>query len=614
MSAQAEATVKLSLIDRITNPIKKISARLSNLGKRIGFDRITRSVGNLGRSIQGLGTGLVRTTGRLTAFLGLLGAGGAGVIASAYGLAKSVADIGGEIDDTANRLKIGIEALQEWRYAARLSGVENASFDKGVEKLGINAVAAAKGNKQLASAFRSIGVRVKDAHGKMRPMDDVLDATMAALAGIKDPLKQNALAFQLFGKSGVVLTQMMADGAGGMKDLRSEARRLGIVLGTSAVKAGAEFGDQTDRLAVRLTSLKYLVGAQLLPVFNEAIQALTDWYDANKVLIRSTLTGWVKNLVSVIKALADPTSDIRQQFSKFGETVSGLVNKIKPFVDFIGGPMNAALGLIGFWVLAPTISAVTLLALAFGKLGTSVAGLAINGLTAFTNGVTSFAGQGLAASMTGAGSKAGSLFGKAFTLAARALIIAAIAGITMDALQEVDPKGNLGGFTKPLDDYLRKKLGLSAKDTGITPNEIWEGIFGRKGDKASEKANSVAPEPQPRLSPVARNLGFDQSPVFGGSQRIANSAKSIGSGLPTRSADQMPGKAKDDLTSPSKPEMVMQNSNNTTTVTVNSPVSVSISGLRSDDTKGIASAINRALEKRDRQVRDAFTSSMVRDD
>ena len=121
MSAQAEATVKLSLIDRITNPIKKISARLSNLGKRIGFDRITRSVGNLGRSIQGLGTGLVRTTGRLTAFLGLLGAGGAGVIASAYGLAKTVSDLGSDIDDATHKLKISSDTLQEYRFVAKMS-------------------------------------------------------------------------------------------------------------------------------------------------------------------------------------------------------------------------------------------------------------------------------------------------------------------------------------------------------------------------------------------------------------------------------------------------------------------------------------------------------------
>ncbi len=593
MSAQAEATVKLSLIDRITNPIKKISARLSNLGKRIGFDRITRSVGNLGRSISGLGTGLVRTTGRLTAFLGVLGAGGAGVIASAYGLAKSVADIGGEIDDTANRLKIGIEALQEWRYVAKLSGVENASFDKGVEKLGINAVAAAKGNKQLASAFRSVGVRVKDAHGKMRPIDDVLDATMAALAGIKDPLKQNAMAFQLFGKSGVVLTQMMADGAGGMKDLRTEARRLGIVLGTSAVKAGAEFGDQTDRLAVRLTGLKYLVGAQLLPVFNNAIQALTDWYDANKVLIRSTLTGWVKNLVSVIKSLAGPTSNIRQQFSKFGETVSGLVDKIKPFVDFAGGPMNAALGLIGLWVLAPAISAVALLAIAFAKLGTAIASVGISTIAAAVKGLGSlFSGMGGTAETSGAA--AGRRYGGAFSKSLRGAVRLGLAGLGVYAASQIisDMPTTKEGWeerfreNKKADEGRNKTIMDSG---GSTLNKLLGFNFLREKD---DYANS----PAKKLLDGLKSLIPESKPIVG-TQAVQNAAaaKSAGFGLGT--TETSPGKAADDYQAAvTIPQNMIVHEPKTTSIDASVHVgAISIQGGDTSSPRALAKAIDARL-------------------
>lgn len=496
MSATAEATVTLNLIDRITAPIRRISARLSSLSKRIGIDKISRSIGELGARFKDLGGGIARTTGRLTALMGVFGASGAGVIASAYGLARSVADIGGEIDDATHKLKIGSDALQEYRFVAKMSGVETASFDKAVEKLGINAGEASNGNKQLAASFRTLGVRVTDSKGQMRPMEDILDDTMLALTKIKDPLKQNSLAFKVFGKSGVEVTKMLADGADGIKGWREEARKSGSMLSRGAVLAAADMGDAIERLTTRLKGLQFFVGAQLVPVFTELLDNLTDWYDTNSKLIHQKLSDWARGLVGVIRDLFDPTSKIRQQFAGFAEKVGELYAKIKPLVDLIGGPLNVALALIGLWALAPAITAVTLLSFAFGGLAKSIAGVGLDLLTQLSGGVADFAGAGLGKTLEAAGAKSGNLWGKAFALAARVAIIAGIAAIALEVLQKYDPKGNLGGFTKPVDDYLRKKLGLPEKDTGITPGEIWQGTknWWNGGSKPDgEKAASAGP-------------------------------------------------------------------------------------------------------------------------
>lgn len=90
----AEATVKLSLIDRMTGPLKRTSARLSALVTRLGFDRIGASVNRLGKSIIGLGNELTRTTARLSSFVALLGLGASGAVAGAFALAKSASDPG----------------------------------------------------------------------------------------------------------------------------------------------------------------------------------------------------------------------------------------------------------------------------------------------------------------------------------------------------------------------------------------------------------------------------------------------------------------------------------------------------------------------------------------
>lgn len=376
MARQGEATVTLSLIDRVTGPIKRISARLAALGNRIGLDRIGVAVNRVGTAFRSLGEGLLSSATRLTSVVTVFGAAAAGVVAASYNLAKSTADLAAEVNDTAFKLGIGVEALQEFRYAAGLSSIEAKTFDKGVEKLGINAVAATKGNKELAKAFKSLGVNVKGTKGQMRPTEAILNDTLVALTKIEDPIKRNALAFKLFGKSGVELTKMLGDGAEGLAAARKEARELGFVFDESAAKLGDEFGDNVDRLKLRLEGFRRFLGVQLLPVMNEMVLAVSAWLKENAALIRSTITTWVKRLATFLRDLMNPTSELRQQISRLGESLSNagkaiasFYQSIKPAIDFVGGPAVAAFGLLAAWIFGPVIAALGALAAAFINLG-----------------------------------------------------------------------------------------------------------------------------------------------------------------------------------------------------------------------------------------------------
>ncbi|RUV00075.1 hypothetical protein EOB36_18185 [Mesorhizobium sp. M6A.T.Cr.TU.017.01.1.1] len=368
----AEAAVRLSLIDRISGPIKRLQARLAALSSRLGFDRIGASVGRLGRAIGGLGDGLARTTGRLSSFVGLLGLGGAGAVAGAYALAKSASDLGSEIGEASFKLGIGVEALQEYRFAAKMSGIESESLTKGIQKLGINASAASRGNKALAKDFKSLGVVLKGPNKQLRSTEDILNDTMTALTRVKDPLRRNELAFKLFGKSGVDMVKMLSDGADGLAELRAEARRTGSVMSARAAAAADEFGDNLDALLVRVNGLKLFLGVQLLPVMNELIETTTKWFDANATLVRSTISDWVNTFAGVLRDLMNPASDIRQEISRIAENFTAFLDAIKPVVDFLGGPMQTVLIVLGTWTAAPLITALTAVGAAFVTLGITI--------------------------------------------------------------------------------------------------------------------------------------------------------------------------------------------------------------------------------------------------
>ncbi|MGZ2374977.1 hypothetical protein ACVI3U_002880 [Sinorhizobium medicae] len=436
MAMTADAQVRLSLVDRITGPINRLANRLSGLSKKIGLDRVAASFGNLAGNFRGIADGVARSAGRMTSAFALLGTSFGGIVAGAYGVAKSTADVGAALTESSFKLGIGVEALQEYQYAAMMSGIESEKLEKGIEKLGINAAEAAKGNKTLRKEFAGLGVAVKAANGQMRPTEAILNDTLSALADIEDPIQRNRAAFKLLGKSGVDLVKMLGDGSEGLRDMRNEARRTGNVMSTEAAAFGDEFGDNVDRLLTRLQGLKKFLGVQLLPVMNELVESVTEWVDENQKLIRSNITDFVRGLGQIIKDLLNPASDLRKGIKDLADGFAAARDTIKPFVDFMGGPLKASLALIGLWALAPAIGAVSLLALAFGKLGVSIAGVAVDTVKAVAGGISSLF-SGAPAAAEASGTEAGRKYGNAFSNGMRGAVRLGISGLGAFAAYQI---------------------------------------------------------------------------------------------------------------------------------------------------------------------------------
>ncbi len=620
MAMTADAQVRLSLVDRITGPINRLASRISGLSKKIGLDRVAASFGKVAGTFRGVADGVARSAGRLTSAFAVLGTSFGGIVAGAYGVAKSTADVGAALTESSFKLGIGVEALQEYQYAAMMSGIEGEKLEKGIEKLGINAAEAAKGNKTLRKEFKDLGVAVKGANGQMRPTEAILNDTLSALADIEDPIQRNRVAFKLFGKSGVDLVKMLGDGSDGLKDMRNEARRTGNVMSTAAAAFGDEFGDNVDRLLTRLQGLKKFLGVQLLPVMNELVESVTEWVDENQELIRSNISEFVKGLGKIIKDLLNPASELRQSIKELADGFASARDTIRPFVDFMGGPLKTALAVIGLWALAPAISALSLLAIAFGQLGLSIGGVAVKSIRGIYDAVTGVF-DGVSQELESTGKTAGSKWGKAFGIAARAAMIAGVALATAELLQTFDPKGNLGGLTTSTDNWMRSKLGLPEKDTGITPAEIWQGTFGSGDDKPEEKKAS-APVAT-KLSSVALDLGFANSPIFG--DRPGKTKDDLGIGFKAAA----PSVAFPTFTPGNQPKSVQATTVEAGTMTAGNvempdpiiahepqtidartTVSVSITGIPSSDAAAIAGAVKSALAERDRKQAAAIKSSL----
>lgn len=198
---------------------------------------------------------------------------GAGVgISQLVGFVNTSANLADELADVSERLGISTQGLQQWQYAAKLSGIEAEAFRGGLGILQRNLAGAASGNADAAATFRKLGVEVKNADGSIKPLDDVLSGLAVGIAGVDDPTRRAGLAVKLFGRSGAQLVPLLSRGSEGIAELRAEFESLGGGASDEAIHAAAQYNDGLDRLNQSVFSLRMRLLTALLPTFQKVAE------------------------------------------------------------------------------------------------------------------------------------------------------------------------------------------------------------------------------------------------------------------------------------------------------------------------------------------------------
>lgn len=169
------------------------------------------------------------------------------VVASKRGL--EYADTIGKL---STRLGVGAEALQEWRFAAKRTGVDASQLDKGLEMLARRAGEASQGIGEGKQAFEILGVTLRDAEGRLKDVETMFYDVADGISNIRDQTLQADLAAKIFGRAGVRLLNMLRDGSVAIKDFGTEARNMGAVLREDLVRQGEAATDAMGDLGLVL--------------------------------------------------------------------------------------------------------------------------------------------------------------------------------------------------------------------------------------------------------------------------------------------------------------------------------------------------------------------------
>ncbi len=322
MPSEFPVSLIIKAIDKVTAPLQKINAqvqkinapfkRLNNsfhvLAVEAGFEKLIDRSQRLGKSIAHVGHEAVDLAKRLGAF-GLL-AGGA-----LFGLAKSTADAGDSIAKTAAKLGISTQRLQEWRFAAEHSGVEQDTLDQSLQRLSINLAQAAAGGGDAGDIFKALSISVKNSKGQVRSLDSVLPALADKFSKIKSASLRNAIALKLFGKEGVNLGALLQRGSKGLTELADESHALGAVLSDDAIKSAVEFKNVWEKLKTTFVGVRNAIGTLLLPVVRDLMLQLQQFLMQN----REKIIQWTKTFIA---NLPEAFRQAKAAFLAFKQTLS----------------------------------------------------------------------------------------------------------------------------------------------------------------------------------------------------------------------------------------------------------------------------------------------------
>lgn len=204
-------------------------------------DQQTEKLGRTAATAGATGAAGIRT---LSGAMGGLAAAGAAAtaalaplltVAAAIGTAFQGLQLADSITDLAQASEISVAKIIALRNALATNGGEADNADKMIVKLTNNLYDATEMGSKAQKQFLDLGFTLNDIQN-LTP-EEALQKTLDALAAIEDPVKRNAIAFDLFGKSAGALN--LEGIANATRTVTEEQQRQA----DAAVKVGQLFDD-----------------------------------------------------------------------------------------------------------------------------------------------------------------------------------------------------------------------------------------------------------------------------------------------------------------------------------------------------------------------------------
>lgn len=213
--------------------------------------------------IKQLDTGLTKVRGTLsTVASSLVGAFSIGAFKH---FIEGQIELGSRINDTAEKLGVTTDALQQFQFAAGLSGVGAEQAGTALQFLNKNLGAAIAGGAEQAKVFQQMGVDLDGVKNGSKSAADLLPQLAKKFEETGSDAERTNLAMSLFGKQGASLIPLLKKGSAELASLNEEFYALGGGIDENAIHMMDQAGDEVDKFKFALTGLKARIAVAVLP-------------------------------------------------------------------------------------------------------------------------------------------------------------------------------------------------------------------------------------------------------------------------------------------------------------------------------------------------------------
>ncbi len=235
-------------------------------------------------------SGIGKSLENVTSTLGALGSAfiGSAVVHGMREFIQGQIEAGSKVNDTSEKLGIGVDELQRFQLAAGMAGVGSEEAAKGLQFLSKNVGEAVGGSKGAVETFAKLGISLKDANGDVRETGDLIPEVADAFEGMKSDAERTAMAMKIFGKAGASMIPMLKGGSKGLAEMSAEYDRLGGGMSEDFVKAADAAGDEIDKLKFAIHGWKSQMAMAVLPIITRFVVKAQGWIGALRRLTRET--------------------------------------------------------------------------------------------------------------------------------------------------------------------------------------------------------------------------------------------------------------------------------------------------------------------------------------
>lgn len=250
---------------------------------------------------------------------------------------QGVLDIGGALDDTAQKTGFSAEAVQKWGHSAKLGGTDGATLNAALLTLGKGLKTVATGKGPAAEAFKALGISLNDPAIKAKDLNAIMFLVADRLVTLPDGAKKATAAMGLFGQAGANLIPTLNSGVAGLRAQQDDLEKLGGLISGNTVKAMADLGDEIDRGKVAWEGFKTQAVAGILPQLSKLVDRFVAWAVANRELISSKASAFFSAMTGALDKIATLTGFVVDHWEVFGSLfiAGGIVSAIAKGIVFV---------------------------------------------------------------------------------------------------------------------------------------------------------------------------------------------------------------------------------------------------------------------------------------